>query len=334
MKSNDWIIDLLGAIEGELKTQVYRLPSGEMRDMLTYHLGWTGEGSGPAAQGKRIRPLLTVLTCAGSGGNWQHALPAAAAIELVHNFSLIHDDIEDDSDLRRGRKTVWKLWGIPHAINAGDLMFTLSRISLLDISRFIPAERVLKAVSCLDRTCESLTYGQFLDLNYETHKQIDVGDYWKMISGKTAALTSCSTKMGGLISGAEQNILASLAGYGQYLGLAFQVVDDWLGIWGDAAKTGKSTESDLVSGKKTLPILFGLGKSEDFAKKWSQGIGYPDASQELAEMLENLGAQEYAVQQADIHTRKALDLLEQSINESEILEILKNLTVNLLSRNN
>jgi geranylgeranyl diphosphate synthase type I len=333
VKSKEWIAELLTAIEEELKAQVYRLPAGEMRDMLTYHMGWTGEGSGPEAQGKRIRPLLTVLTCTGTGGNWHHALPAAAAVELVHNFSLIHDDIEDYSDLRRGRKTVWKEWGMPQAVNAGDLMFTLSRISILDLSQFIPAERVLKAVSCLDRACESLKYGQFLDLDYETRKHIGVDDYWKMISGKTAALTSCSTKMGGLVSGAEQCVLAGLAGYGQHLGLAFQVVDDWLGIWGDATKIGKSTESDLVSGKKTLPVLFGLEKSGEFAEIWQQGVGVPDASQALAGMLESLGAQEYTLQQAEIHTQKALHMLEKAVSDPETLQILKDLTLDLLTRN-
>jgi len=332
VKSKEWITSLQDAIEEELKKQVYRLPAGEMREMLTYHLGWTGEGCGTAAQGKRIRPLLTLLTCAGTGGNWQDALPAAAAVELVHNFSLIHDDIEDNSDLRRGRKTVWKLWGIAQAVNAGDLMFTLSRISLMDLSGSIHADRILKVVSCLDHTCESLTYGQFLDLDYETRKQISIDDYWKMISGKTAALTSCSAKIGGLVSGVDQSKLAALAGYGQHLGLAFQVIDDWLGIWGDAALVGKSTDSDLVSGKKTLPVLFGLEKSDEFAEMWQHGIGVPEASQALAGYLETLGAQEYTLQQADIHTQKALKMLEKAITDPEILRILKGITFDLLSR--
>ena len=332
MKSKEWITELLTAIDEELKKQVYRLPAGEMRDMLTYHLGWYGEGNSIAAQGKRIRPLLTLLTCAGTGGNWQYALPAAAAVELVHNFSLIHDDIEDNSDLRRGRKTVWKLWGIAQAVNAGDMMFTLSRISLMDLSGSIPADRVLKAVSCLDHSCESLIYGQFLDLDYETRKQISIEDYWKMISGKTVALTSCSAKMGGLVSGVDQGRFGALAGYGQHLGLAFQVVDDWLGIWGDAVMIGKSTDSDLASGKKTLPVIFGLEKSGEFAEMWQHGIGVPEASQALAGKLETLGAQEYTLQQAETHTQKALHMLEKAIPDPEILQILKDLTFDLLSR--
>ena len=332
VKSDHLIEKMLSAVEEELKAQVFRLPSGDLREMLTYHMGWTGEGSGIAAQGKRIRPLLTLLTCAGTGGNWRHALPAAAAIELVHNFSLIHDDIEDNSDLRRGRKTVWKLWGIAQAVNAGDLMFTLSRISILNLYQFIPENRVVKAASCLDHTCESLIFGQFLDLDYETRVPIGVDDYWKMISGKTAALTSCSAKMGGLVSGISQDVLGKLAGYGQNLGLAFQVVDDWLGIWGDAAMTGKSSESDLVSGKKTLPVLYGLGKNEEFSVKWQQGIGSPESSEALAGMLESLGAHDYVLQQAELHTNKALTQLKTAISEPEILDILEYLTKDLLSR--
>lgn len=320
------------SIEEALQDAVSKVPSGALREMITYHLGWTGEGSGIEAQGKRIRPLLTLLTCEGTGGQWRNAVPAAVAIELVHNFSLIHDDIEDDSDLRRGRQTVWKKWGISQAINTGDLVFSLARINLLGLRNSIPDASLLAAAECLDKTCISLTYGQYLDIDFEKHTHISLEDYFKMISGKTAALISCCAKMGGIISSASLDTIRQLGNYGQHLGMAFQMVDDWLGVWGDAVLTGKSTNSDLANGKKSAPIIYGLEHSYAFARDWQAGIGNLDASSKLAAMLVELGAPEYVTQQADYHTKFALHALENAICNKEILIILDELSRDLLNR--
>ncbi len=132
---------MLPAIESHLRealTAAQDQHASELYKMLTYHLGWEGEGAGARARGKRIRPLLVTLTAMAAGGDWQSALPAAAAVELLHNFSLIHDDIQDNSPYRRGRLAVWKLWGIPQAINAGDAMFTLAHMALNPLQEFTP----------------------------------------------------------------------------------------------------------------------------------------------------------------------------------------------------
>ena len=129
---------MLISLEEELQYSIESQPEGELEQynsMLAYHLGWDGEGAGPEARGKRIRPLLVLLTCSAAGGEWRNALPAAAAVELVHNFSLIHDDIQDNSPLRRGRETVWKRWGIAQAINAGDAMLTIAHLTLLRMEK-------------------------------------------------------------------------------------------------------------------------------------------------------------------------------------------------------
>lgn len=139
----------------------------ELRSMLTYHMGWEGEGAGPEAQGKRIRPLLVLLSTQAAGGDWREALPAAAAVELLHNFSLIHDDIQDRSELRRGRPTVWVKWGIAQAINAGDVMFTQAFHALQNLDRSLPADATLEALRVLQQVCLQLTEGQYLDLSYE-----------------------------------------------------------------------------------------------------------------------------------------------------------------------
>jgi len=206
---------LLPYIEQELQRQVARLDSPRSRlfhEMLTYHMGWTGEGAGPEAAGKRIRPLLVLLCAAacesasrGAAGEveaWQAALPAAAAVELVHNFSLVHDDIQDNSDRRRGRPTAWVKWGAPMAINVGDALFVMSNQAILDLKASYPAETVVRAAEILHTTCLELTRGQFLDMSYEERNDLTVEDYWPMIAGKTAALLSACCHIGALLGGA------------------------------------------------------------------------------------------------------------------------------------
>ena len=161
---------MLEAVEDELRQVVARANGSsleEMHHMLAYHLGWEGEGSGRTARGKRVRPVLLLLVCSAAGGEWRKALPGAAAVELIHNFSLIHDDIQDQSDLRRGRPTVWKLWGVAQAINAGDTLFTLGQMAVLRLNETVSAQAALRSAGLLQETCLALTQGQFLDLSYE-----------------------------------------------------------------------------------------------------------------------------------------------------------------------
>src|SRR5512135_1658451 len=155
--------------------------------MLTYHMGWAGEGAGPEATGKRIRPLLVLLIFASTTqeipSSW--ALPAAAAMELVHNYSLVHDDIQDNSELRRGRPTVWSKWGKAQGINAGNGLYALAQLAILDLTGNFPDGVVTQAAQITNQTCLDLTCGQFLDLSYQGRTDLRVEDYWPMISGKT-----------------------------------------------------------------------------------------------------------------------------------------------------
>jgi len=170
---------MLPTIEDELQRQVSRLDEAHTRlfhEMLTYHMGWTGEGAGPAATGKRIRPLLVLFTVAACEAEWLHAASAAAAVELVHNFSLVHDDIQDNSDKRRGRNTTWKIWGAPMAINVGDALFVMSNQAIMDLRDFYPADTIVKAATVLHDTCLDLTRGQFLDMSYEERNDLKVED--------------------------------------------------------------------------------------------------------------------------------------------------------------
>ncbi|MEN4013373.1 MAG: polyprenyl synthetase family protein [Bellilinea sp.] len=302
-------------------------------DMLRYHLGWDGPVNGPEAQGKRIRPLLVLLTAEACGGAWQPALPAAAAVELLHNFSLIHDDIEDNSPLRRGRETVWKKWGIPLAINAGDALYTLAFESIHQLAETCSAQVVNQATKLLIDTCLRLTGGQHLDISYENERTISLDWYWKMTEGKTAALLSACLQLGGIVCSASPETIEALKRFGFSLGLSFQIQDDWLGIWGDSALTGKSTESDLVNGKKTLPVVYALQKRGAFAKRWLTGNIEPGEASLLAAWLVEEGAQAYTEQQATIYTQQALSALEQTGLTNHAGAALRELALLLLHRN-
>jgi geranylgeranyl diphosphate synthase type I len=304
-----------------------------LKDMLSYHLGWDGAANRAEVQGKRIRPLLVLLTTAAcSQSGWETALPAAAAVELLHNFSLIHDDIEDRSILRRGRETVWKKWGEALAINAGDALFSLSFEAISLLKQTCPPEVVLQSLEILNNTCIRLTGGQHLDISFENERYIGLDDYWLMIEGKTAALISACVSLGALIGGADRHQQQELAEFGRSLGIAFQIQDDWLGIWGNAAQTGKSTESDLLTGKKSLPIVFALQNNGKFAKRWLSAPIQAEEVASLAALLVEEGARQYTEAQAEYYTQQSLQSLANANLENEARQALQELALMLLKR--
>lgn len=326
---------MLPAIEAELQRQVSRLDEPHTRpfyDMLTYHMGWTGEGAGPEAAGKRIRPLMVLLTVAACDTEWLHAVSASAAVELVHNFSLVHDDIQDNSDKRRGRATIWKIWGMPMAINVGDALFVMSNQAIMDLSDHFPAETVLQAATVLHNTCLDLTRGQFLDMSYEERNDLGVEDYWPMVAGKTASLLSACCHIGSILGGTDESKQDAYRSFGHAVGLAFQVQDDILGIWGDEALTGKSTASDLLEGKKSLPVLHGLSKGGNFAERWRKGPITPEEVEGLAKLLASEGSYEYTHGVSRQMTTLALDSLREADPQGEAGEALMELANKLIKR--
>ncbi|RME06629.1 MAG: polyprenyl synthetase family protein [Anaerolineae bacterium] len=327
---------MLVAIERRLQADVTRLDDdgtyAGLQSMIRYHMGWEGEGAGPKARGKRIRPLLVLLTAAAAGGDWEDALPAASAVELVHNFSLLHDDIEDNSPLRRGRPTVWKKWGVAQALNAGDALFSLAHLIVLDLQHVLPPAAAMEAARLLQQTCLRLTRGQYLDISYEERLDLTLADYWPMVSGKTAALLAACTELGALVAAAPADVRQHYHRFGNDLGLAFQALDDYLGIWGDAALTGKSTHSDLLAGKKSLPVLYGLEQNGAFAARWRQGNITAAEVPALAEQLTAEGGREYTLKQAERLTASALDALRAAHPQGEAGEALEELARALLRR--
>lgn len=309
--------------------------TGELHAMLTYHMGWAGEGAGLKARGKRIRPLLVLLAYRSvqpGRRDWSEALPAAAAVELLHNFSLIHDDIQDNSALRRGRPTLWVKWGIPQAINAGDALYTVAFQTLLELSRSHAAALVVEAQTILLNTCSALTQGQYLDLAFEQRREVTTGEYWAMIDGKTAALLAASAELGALTGGAGNSQREAFREFGRSLGLAFQVQDDILGIWGDEGQTGKSSAGDLAAGKKSLPVVHGLAQGGAFAERWIAGPVQPAEAPGVAAMLEAEGGRRYAEEEAAALTARALQSLEAAGPQGEAGELLAALADSLLNR--
>lgn len=337
MKLHEYFQVMRPAVEEALRQKIHcSVPDvyPELRAMLDYHMGWEGEGAGPEAQGKRIRPLLVLLSAEAAGENWRDALPAAVAVELLHNFSLVHDDIQDRSPLRRSRPTVWVKWGIAQAINAGDVLFTLAFAALQDLSPVLSAQKVLLANHLLQQTCLRLTEGQFLDISYETQTGLSLDSYWPMIGGKTSALLACCAELGALTGGAEEERRAHFREYGYTLGLAFQVLDDWLGIWGDVALTGKSVDSDLATGKKTFPVLYALSKQGPFSRRWLEGGIRPEEVPGLARMLEGEGVEAHTLETAERLTGQSMEALCRAAGEGEAALALQELTRALLARKN
>lgn len=323
------------AIERELQQAILSpIPAAYrgMIPMVWYHMGWEADGSAHETHGKRIRPLLLLLTTMAAGGNWQKALPAAAAVELIHNFSLIHDDIQDQSKMRRGRETVWIKWGMAQAINAGDLLFTLAFLALQKLQEAASPIICSEAFQIFTEACILLTGGQYLDLTFETQQLTSIENYWSMVSGKTAALIACCCKLGALIAEAKPDDRDNFSEFGFKLGLAFQAQDDYLGIWGDETLLGKSTQSDLVTGKKTLPVLFACQKRGRFASRWLKGGISSDEIGLLAKWLEEEGAKSYTQEVVLRLTSEARVALDRVSIDDFRKEELKQISERLIHR--
>jgi geranylgeranyl diphosphate synthase type I len=317
-------LDFAPAYLAEVDTTMRRLVASALHDeagfgvMVRYALGWSNADDSPhnVPTGKRLRPLLLLLCTSSAGGDWRTALPAASAVELLHNFSLIHDDIQDNSDLRHGRPTVWKQWGIANAINAGDAMFTLAYSALSALASSLEPARMVKLWRIFNATNLELTRGQHLDMRFEHQPSVSENDYISMIRGKSAALLATCAHLGALVAKDDGHSAAHYADFGMNIGIAFQIRDDILGIWGDPSVTGKSAATDILSRKKSLPALYGLAHSPEFARIYQ--LGTPLTEQDVAHavaLLDAIGARDYTIkQEQSYHDRamRALNLAQPS----------------------
>ena len=332
-------------MERELRTTVTiaqedledRCASVPISGMLQYHMGWVnaeGESSlSPSSQGKALRPTLCLFVCEALSGEWSHALPAAAALELIHNFSLIHDDIQDGDVERRHRPTVWALWGQPQALIAGNAMRCLADYAALEITqREVSQDKALRASWLLTQGYLDMTKGQCLDLAFENSMDIGISDYLTMISCKTGALIRCGMEMGALVGSEDEQAIRAFAGCGSLLGLAFQIKDDALGIWGDEAATGKAVGNDIRRKKKSFPIVYALESAGKAARQRLTEV-YSKSSLEdgdvddVLTVLEEINAAAYAQNamnsKADLALQKVSQVPMEPWARAELEELIE-----------
>lgn len=269
---------------------------------MQYHLGWVDSHFAPMANnpGKLLRPTLLLLAYEATGAWGQtpatfddttylrRALPAAAAVELTHNFTLIHDDIEDADTERRHRATLWNVWGIPQAINTGDGMFALARLTLWGIlDEGVEGIIAARLGAILDRACLILAEGQYLDISFEQLLDISVSAYTDMISRKTGALMRGAAEMGAMLGTRDSQTIQRLASFGWAMGVAFQVRDDLLGVWASTAELGKTPAGDIYRRKKSLPVLHALEHANEADQRMLHAL-YQTKTALTAEQVETV----------------------------------------------
>jgi len=309
-------------------------------DYMRYHLGWMDENLQPIDlyRGKRFRPILCLLTYYSLSGVYDKALPAAAAIELIHNFSLIHDDIEDRDEERRHRPTVWKIWGEAQAINAGDGMHVLANLAALRLQdKIVTDSKVLEILGILNETVMVLCEGQYMDISFETRRNVTTAEYLDMIYRKTAALIESAVIAGAILATEDKAVIEDFRVFGRDLGMAFQIRDDIIGTWCDTKSTGKPQGSDIENKKKTLPVIYTFEKSSaEERARLDEIYDRPDLSKADVEyvisLMESKGAYDYAVETAASYEKNALSALKRINLASEAEEKILALTDFLIKR--
>ena len=337
--------DLLPLIDTELQaiTCSPRHGLAPYYGMLHYHLGWADQELNPVqtnSSGKRLRPLLCILSCQALNGDLHQAVPAACAIELIHNFSLVHDDIQDGSQTRRGRRTVWDIWGASHGINAGDGLFALAHLAMHRLAdRSVSPDRQQAASLALDRACLALCEGQFFDMAFEDRPDVDLDQYLWMIRSKTAALLAAATQIGAILATDDVHWIELFGRFGENLGMAFQIQDDLLGAWGDEQVTGKSAASDIRDRKKTFPVVYALNQehswqaAQQLAELYNRPAPLDETDiQSALDILDTVGARQQAEETALSYYHQALQNLAQAVRAPSTQENLRELAASLLRR--
>ncbi|HDL85323.1 MAG TPA: polyprenyl synthetase family protein [Candidatus Acetothermia bacterium] len=297
--------------------------------ILRYHVGLCDEnGRAVKALGKMLRPSLLLFTTQELGGDLDRAIPAAIALELVHNFSLIHDDIQDHDEIRRGRATVWKLIGISQAINAGDLMYSIAIKNAL-------LSGVGAAGSIVD-AARAMIEGQGLDLTFE-ERWVDAQSYIDMIDKKTGALIRCAFRTAGIIARVDRAVIDVLTSLGVELGRAFQIRDDLLGVWGNGDVTGKPQGSDIRRKKKSFPVALARKRSGEEGRSLlervytQERISDRDVADVIA-LMDSLNVKKSGEEAVEQHLKEAREYLERLPLSEKGKELMNELIVYLARR--
>jgi geranylgeranyl diphosphate synthase, type I len=289
--------------------------SPDVRVVAAYHLGLAGADGQPAAGGggKALRPALALLSARAAGAAPERGVAAAAAVEFVHNFSLLHDDIMDGDAERRHRPTAWTVFGVGAAILAGDALLALAQDMLLED----PAPHSVWASRCLSAAVQRLIAGQGADLAFERRSDVTLTECLQMAGDKTAALMACACSIGAIHVGAPAGLAMGLAGFGAHAGLAFQLTDDLLGIWGAPAVTGKPVRSDLRARKKSLPVVAALTSDSQAGGGLGELLAAAEPLSEddlirAAHLVEEAGGREWAEAEADAQLASAAKCLAET----------------------
>jgi len=282
--------ELKSRFENSLKDLVLSRIPGNMpglQEMVSYHFGWNDPSS---KAGKRLRPLF-LLTCGQMFGSQpQDLMPAAVAMEVLHNYTLIHDDIEDQGLTRHGRECLWRRYGLAQSLNVGDFLSTMSHDIFCEVGPLVEPEIFTKAYAVFRDATLGVLRGQYLDIHFETEKNVSLDQYLEMIRLKTSCLISASIRIGAILAGVDDETECCLEQIGEHAGLAFQIQDDYLGIWGETATTGKSNLTDLTTRKKTYPILLGLTETPAFKVAWETNSEITENfARNLAKVLSDAG---------------------------------------------
>ena len=290
----------------------------QVYDMLRYYMGWADVDGNPcvATEGKALRPTLCLFACEAAGGTVGMAMPAAVALELIHNFSLIHDDIQDGDETRHHRPTVWAVWGIPKALVAGNVLRVVADTSLSGlVESGLNETRALTVAEVLTEAYLEMIEGQYLDISFEGRRDIAMSDYLSMISRKTGALIRCSLNMGAVIASDDMQIVQSLRECGRSLGYDFQIRDDVLGVWGDDQTTGKPVGADIRRKKNSLPVVHAMSQATGADKRRllqiyeSECVTDGDVESVL-DVMDRVATKDYAQRLAEEHSEQAMEALD------------------------
>ena len=294
-------------VQPALRAAVGTMVDDRMRLIASYQLGWCdAQGRPTQSGGKAIRPALALLSAEAVLGRPDCGIPGAVAIELVHNFSLLHDDVMDRDVTRRHRPTGWVQFGEGDAILAGNAMLTLAVQVLIETG--VEGRRSLPHL--MDAT-QRLISGQSLDLGLENRGHAELDEVLAMEAGKTASLLACASSIGALAAGAPDHMVRGLESFGFEMGMAFQLVDDILGVVGDPSRTGKSSSSDVRAGKRSAPIvaalMSGTAAGDRLAELFAAGPLEDDDVELATSLIDEAGGLAWAAREADTRLARALD---------------------------
>ncbi|MBT2448175.1 polyprenyl synthetase family protein [Streptomyces sp. ISL-43] len=302
-------------VNPELRRTVEGLP-GSMRRVAMYHFGWEHEDGTPAAgsAGKAIRPALVLAAAQalGPGGSAGEAVRAAVAVELAHNFTLLHDDVIDGDARRRGRATAWTVFGIPDAIITGDAMMALALRLLAEDPHPASAAASARLAACVIELCA----GQQADCAFEQRPYVSLDECLTMATAKTGALLGCACALGALYAGAGPDEVDAMDAFGREAGLAFQLIDDLIGIWGDPGHTGKPAGADLLARKKSLPVVAALTSGTAAGRELADLYAGPmtgDDVRRAADAVERAGGRDWAQAHAADRMGRAVQQLSRGV---------------------